>query len=106
MFTSDVKNKEPTDKLERAEPGHRVWLHLALRNRTGEARTITVTFSVNNEQRSKIELKVEPSWSYRTWAYSTLRTNDTNGELIAEVHDETGATLGTGRLAIKAPHPN
>jgi hypothetical protein len=101
VFTSDVKNKEPVDRIARAEPGRRVYVHLTMRNRASETRPITVIFRVNNDQRSKIELKVERSWSYRTWAYSTLRSDDLSGKLTVEVLDARGATLATDSLPIQ-----
>jgi hypothetical protein len=102
VFTSDVKNREPVDKLERAQPGQRVYVHLTLRNRASETRPITVVFRVNNEQRSKVDLKVESSWSYRTWAYNTLRAGDLTGVLTAEIRDEGGFTIATRDLPIRS----
>jgi hypothetical protein len=101
VFTSDVKNKDPVDRISSAQPGQRVWVHLTLRNRGNDIRPITVFFRVNNEQRSKVDLRVEPSWSYRTFAYNTLRTSDLTGELAVEVRDDAGATITTQRLPIR-----
>jgi hypothetical protein len=101
QFTSDVKDKEPADKLEYAQPGQRVYVHLTMRNRTGDARNITVLFRVNNEERSKVSLKVESSWSYRTWAYNTLRAGDLTGVLSVEVRDEAGGSMTTQQLPIR-----
>ena len=101
VFTSEVKNKEPVDKLERAQPGQRVWVHLTLRNRGTEIRPITLVFKVNGDQRTKVDLKAEPSWSYRTWGYNTLRAGDQTGELTVEVRDDAGGVLTTARLPIK-----
>jgi hypothetical protein len=101
VFTSEVKNKEPVDKLERAQPGQRVWVHLTLRNRGADTRPITMTFKVNGDQRTKVDLKVDPSWSFRTWGYNTLRAGDQTGELVVEVRDDGGALLTTARLPIK-----
>jgi hypothetical protein len=105
VFTSEVKNKEPADKLESAQPGQRVWAHLTMRNRTGEPRQIALVFKVNGEQRSRVDLKIEPSWSYRTWGYSTLRAGDTTGEVVVEIRDEGGAVVSTARLPIKGDAP-
>jgi hypothetical protein len=105
VFTSEVKNKEPVDKLERAQPGQRVYAHLTLRNRGAEARPITLAFKVNGEARSKVDLKVDPSWSFRTWGYNTLRASDLTGELSLEVRDDTGAVLTTARLPIRTDPP-
>jgi hypothetical protein len=101
VFTSEVKSKEPADKLDHAQPGQRVWAHLTMRNRGAEPRQISLVFRVNDEQRSKVNLEIEPSWSFRTWAYSTLRAGDRTGELAVEVRDDAGALVTTARLPIK-----
>jgi hypothetical protein len=101
VFTSEVKNREPVDKLDAIKPGERAWAHLTMRNRGAEARPIAMVFKVNGEQRSKVDLKIEPSWSYRTWAYSTLRAADVSGELVVEVQGDDGAVITTARLPIK-----
>jgi hypothetical protein len=105
VFTSEVKNKEPVDKLDAVKSGERAWAHLTMRNRGAEARPIVMAFKVNGEQRSKVDLKIEPSWSYRTWAYSTLRSSDVSGELVVEVRDEAGAVITSASLPIKADGP-
>lgn len=102
VFTSEVKNKEPVDKLDHAQPGQRVWVHLTMRNRGTEARPISLVFRVSDEQRSKVDLEIGPSWSYRTWGYSTLRASDRTGELVVEVRDASGARVTSARLPIKA----
>jgi hypothetical protein len=104
-LTSAVKDKEPVDELKAAGPGQRVWAHLALRNRTGEAQRITLIFRVDGEERSTVDLKVESSWSFRTWGYNTLRPSDKTGELTVEVRELGGAPLTTARLPIKAAPP-
>ena len=101
-FTSRIRAKEPVDILEAAEPGQRVWAHLAIRNRSGETRKINLVFSVNGETRTSLTLKVEPSWSFRTWGYNTLRKTDTEGELVLDATDENGAVLTSAKLPIKA----
>jgi hypothetical protein len=105
VFTSDVKDKKPTDKLDWAAPGQRVYVHLTVRNRGAEARPISLVFRVNGEQRSKVDLKVEPSWSYRTWGYNTLRKGDQTGALEVDVRDDTGTSLQTARLPIRNDPP-
>jgi hypothetical protein len=100
-LTSAVKDKEPVDELK-AGPGQRVWAHLAIRNRSGEARRITLIFRVDGEERSTVDLKVEPSWSFRTWGYNTLRASDKSGELTLEVRELGGPPLASARLPIKA----
>ena len=105
VFTSEVKNKEPVDKLELARPGQRVWAHLTMRNRSAEARPVALVFRIDGEQRAKVDLKIEPSWSYRTWGYSTLRAADLGGELVVEVRDDAGKVITTARLPIKSDGP-
>ncbi len=102
VFTSEIKNKGPADVLKAAAPGQRVWAHLTVRNRGAEARTITLVFKVNGKERSRVDLKVEPSWSFRTWGYTTLRGSDAGG-LSVEVVDDSSATLVTGGLPIRPP---
>ncbi|MEO7329291.1 MAG: hypothetical protein ABI193_11975 [Minicystis sp.] len=101
-LTSEVKAKEPVDKLEVAETGQRVWAHLAVRNRTGASKRLTLRFLVGEEERSSVDLTVESSWSYRTWGYNTLRASDKSGELNVEVRDDEGALLQRATLPIKA----
>jgi Protein of unknown function (DUF2914) len=101
-LTSEVKQKEPVDELKEAGPGQRVWAHLALRNRSPDARRVSVTFKVDGEERSTVDLQVASSWSFRTWAYNTLRAGDKSGELTVEVRDDAGAGIGQARLPIKA----
>ena len=101
VFTSEVKNREPTDVLTSAKPGQRVWAHLTVRNRGGAARTITLVFKISGKERSRVDLKVDPSWSFRTWGYATLRAGD-SGELGLEVLDDSGATLAARALPIRA----
>jgi hypothetical protein len=100
QFTSEVKKKEPIDKLESAQPGQRVWAHVTARNRTDATKPITLAFLVGGSERSKIDLKVDPSWSYRTWGYVTLRAGDT-GEVVAEVRDDRGTVMERARIPIK-----
>ena len=101
VFTSEVKNKEPVDKLDSAKAGQRVWAHLTMRNRTAETQPIALVFRVNGEERSRVDLKIDPSWSYRTWAFNTLRAGDASGELVAEVRDGEGKLISSARLPIK-----
>jgi hypothetical protein len=103
-FTSEVKNKEPTDALKSAEPGQRVYAHLTMRNRTDAQKPIRLAFLVGGVERTKIDLKVDPSWSYRTWGYVTLRAADA-GEVVAEVRDDTGNVMERARLPIKGDAP-
>jgi hypothetical protein len=98
-FTTEVKNKEPVDTLVAAEAGKRVWAHLRLRNR-GEPRKIRLQFRVNDDKRTMIDLQVEKSWSFRTWAYNTLLAGDTKGTVSLEVTDDTGAVLADTSVPI------
>jgi hypothetical protein len=63
-------------------------------------RKITLQFFVNDDRRTLIDLQVEKSWSYRTWAYNTLLPGDKAGLVRLEVKDETGAVLVEKTLAI------
>ena len=101
-LTSEVKQKEPVDELKEAGPGQRVWAHLTLRNRAPEARRVSVIFKVDGDERSTVDLPIASSWSFRTWAYNTLRAGDKSGELTVEVRDDAGAVIGQARLPIKA----
>lgn len=98
-FTSEVKGKEPVDRLERGVPGERVYAHLAFRNRGDESRPVHVVFRVNGERRTKLDLKVEPSWSYRTWGFNTLKVDD-KGELTVTVTDDEGLVLVEEKLPV------
>ena len=100
QFASDVKNKEPADKLSAARPGKRVYAHLVVRNRTPAPRTLTVTFTVDGVVRSTTDLEVERSWSYRTWAYVTLKPTDA-GKLAVEVKDDLGERVAGAEIPIK-----
>ena len=100
VLTSEVKKKEPVDKLDSAAPGQRVWAHVTMRNRTDAAKPIALAFLVGGSERAKIDLDVAPSWSYRTWGYVTLRPSDA-GELVAEVRDASGTVMERARVPIK-----
>lgn len=101
-FASAVKDKMPADELKAAGPGQRVWVHLTVRNRTGEAKRVSLIFRVGGEERSTVDLTIEPSWSFRTWGYNTLRAVDTSGELTVEVREAGGPALASARLPIRA----
>lgn len=102
VLTSEVKKKEPVDKLEAAKPGQRVWAHVTVRNRCPDTKTIKLAFKVAGDDRSTVDLVVAPAWSYRTWGYVTLRPTDVAGEIVVEVRDEGGEVLERARLPIKA----
>jgi hypothetical protein len=100
-FTSEVKGKEPVDKLEAGEAGERVYAHLTLRNRGAERRTLKLQFRVNGDKRTMLELKVDHSWSYRTWGFNTLRPGD-KGELTVQATDDEGNLIVDEKLPIRA----
>jgi hypothetical protein len=99
-FTSDVKDKEAVDVLDAAHPGKRVYAYLTVRNRTAAKRTLTVSFQIDGKERSTVDLEVEPSWSFRTWAYVTLKSTD-KGRLAAVVKDDLGEKLGEAEIPIR-----
>lgn len=99
-FTSAVEDKKPIDKLNVARPGQRVWAHIVARNRTGTRRCVHLAFRVGGKVRTEVELEVGESWSWRTWAYNTLRPSDTSGKLELEVSDEHGKRITLVELPI------
>ena len=101
-FTSNVEGKEPVDVLVAAEPGQRVWAHLRLRNRSGQARKIHLEFRVNDQKRTTLDLDVAESWSYRTWAFNTLQAGDKTGTVSLKVTDDSGAVLADSSVPIAA----
>lgn len=86
VLTSDVKGKEPVDELATVAAGKRLYAHLQVRNR-GEARPLRLEFRVDGNLRSKIDLEVIHSWSYRTWGYNTLRASDVGLTAEAKILD-------------------
>jgi len=99
-FATDVRHKEPTDELQQAQPGDRVYAHVAIRNRTGHPRRIHLDFSVNGKERTQLDLEVEHSWSFRTWGYNTILDTDDVGELRLRLTNEAGELLSDERLPI------
>jgi hypothetical protein len=100
-FTSGIEAREPKDELKAAKPGQRVYGYLALRNRTGRKKAVTLSWSVNGEVRTKIELPIDESWQFRTWGYNTLQDTDRSGTLRLEVTDESGHPLVDEELPIR-----
>lgn len=100
-FTSGLKGKDPADKLTSVKPGQRVYAHLTLRNRSGRPRKVHVEFTVNGNERTSVDLDVESSWSWRTWAYNTVLPSDGKGTLELLVSDEEGNPLVEESLPIK-----
>jgi hypothetical protein len=105
-LTSEVKQKEPVDELKEAGPGQRVWAHVTIRNRAGDTRRVSVVFKVDGEERSTVDLQIASSWSYRTWAYNTLRASDKSGEITVEVRDDGGSVLSQAKLPIRVSNPH
>ena len=99
-LTSGVKSKDPVDTLDAAKQGQRVYGHLTVRNRTSGPQRVSVSFRVNDDERAMVDLTIEKSWSWRTWAYVTLRKED-KGELTVHVFDDHGAELGKESIPIK-----
>ncbi len=100
VLTSAVKSKEPADLLDAAKPGQRVYGHLTVRNRTDGPKRVSLSFRVNGDERTLVDLTIEKSWSWRTWAYVTLRKED-KGELTVHAFDDHGAELGTQSIPIR-----
>jgi hypothetical protein len=103
QFTSAIKDKNPADRLTSAQAGKRVYFHMTVRNRTGRDRKLHVTFLVNGEKRSEVDLTVAESWSYRTWAYNTLQSKDTKGKLEVQITDDEGNPIVDETLPLSAP---
>lgn len=101
-FASGLRGKEPQDELTSAEPGQRVWAHFTFRNRTGDTRKVHVVFRVAGDKRTEVDLSVDVSWSFRTWAYNTLRDGDT-GDLSVVATDDLGNVLVDEKIPIKKP---
>lgn len=102
-FTGEIKNKEPAGRLHSVRPGQRVYAHLTMRNRSGEARCLQVVFRVNGKKRTAVTLKVGESWSWRTWAYNTVHASDETGRLELQVLDDQGLTVVSETLPILKP---
>jgi len=100
-LTSGIKSRDPVDEIDHASAGERVYAHLTLRNRTGRARKIHLTFTVNGEVRTELDLDVEESWSWRTWGYNTMLPKDKQGRLELSVTDEEGHPLVESSLPIR-----
>jgi hypothetical protein len=98
-FASGVSAREPIDKLSSAKPGSRVYAHMTVRNRTGRPRTIHLEFSVDGKKRTELDLKIQESWSFRSWGYNTLQPKD-QGVLKVELSDDEGNSLGEYTLPI------
>lgn len=99
QLTSGVYEKDPVDDLSSAKPGDRVYAHFKLKNK-GEKRMLKLVFKVNGAVRTTLDLKVEPSPSFRTWGFNTLRANDT-GELSVTATDDAGAVVAEKTIPIK-----
>lgn len=100
-FTSAIEKREPKDELKFARPGQRVYGYLALRNRTGRRKFVTLAWSVNGEERTKLDLPIDESWQFRTWGFNTLLPTDRKGTLRLEVTDEAGHPIVDETLPIR-----
>ena len=100
LFTSAIERREPKDELTAAKPGQRVHAFLAIRNRTGQKRSIHLAWSVNGEARTQLDLDVEESWQFRTWGFNTVLPRD-RGTLRLEVTDDAGNSLVERELPIR-----
>jgi len=100
-WTDKIANRDPAGKLHIARPGQRVYAHLRLRNRSGRKRCVHLTFRVGTKKRTEVTLAVGKSWSWRTWAYNTLRGDD-RGPLHLIVADDQGRTIIDSKLPIVA----
>ncbi|NUP11620.1 MAG: DUF2914 domain-containing protein [Polyangiaceae bacterium] len=100
-FASGIRGRDPASVLEYAKPNQRVYAHLTLRNRSGRKRTVHVVFKVNGAKRTEVDLDVDASWSWRTWAYNTVLAKDTSGTLSVEVTDDEGNAVAEGTLPIR-----
>lgn len=100
QFTSAVKGREPVDDLKSAKPGQRVYAYFTVRNRTKRKRTIHVAFKVNGQKRTEVDLDIDESWSFRTWAYNTVLPKDGKGKLELDVVDDEGNGLVEASLPI------
>ena len=101
-LTSAIKGKDPEGVLAQAKAGERVYAHLRLQNRSESERTIRLLFTVDGQLRTSVELDVEPSWSFRTWGYVTLRASDAGRLLEVAVVDDEDREISRSKLPIKA----
>ena len=100
VLTSGVKAKDPVDVLDSAKAGQRVYGHVTVRNRTAGSKRVSLSFRVNGDERTMVDLDIEKSWSWRSWAYVTLRKDD-KGEVTVHVFDDHGAELATESIPIR-----
>lgn len=98
-FSGSIKGKDPGKKLQLARPGQRVYAHFRMRNRSGRKRCMHLTFRVGGKKRTEVTLVVGKSWSWRTWAYNTIKSDD-KGPLTLEVKDDQGVLILKKSLAV------
>ncbi len=98
-FTDGIEGKDPRSKLDVAKAGQRVYAHLTLRNRSGRTRCVHLTFRVGGKKRTEVTLKIGPSWSWRTFAYNTLRADD-NKPLELTVRDDQNKLILERQLPV------
>jgi hypothetical protein len=99
MFADGVEGKDPRSKIDVAKAGKRVYAHLTMRNRSGRDRCIHLTFRVGGKKRTAVTLKIGESWSWRTYAYNTLRGDD-NKPLELTVTDDQDQVILKKLLAV------
>ena len=101
-FASGIEGKDPKDELRVARPGERVYAHLTMRNRSGRARCLRLVFRVGGKKRTEVTLEIGKSWSWRTWAYNTIKPDD-RGPLELTIEDDQGQLVLKKTLAVVAP---
>ena len=102
-WTSGIDQRNPKDKLRVTKPGDRVYAYLRMRNRSGRERCLRVQFRISGKKRPPITLKVGKSWSWRTWAYSTSRSDD-RGFIELLVSDDQGYEIVRQKLPLAVGH--
>jgi hypothetical protein len=102
QLTSEVKDKKPVDEIERTQPGKDVWAYMAVKNRSGEERCVTVIFRVNGKKRASVTLDVGESPSWRTWAHNRVLDGDAPGKIEVEIVSDQDVSLKKKTLPIEA----
>jgi hypothetical protein len=102
VLASGIEGRDARDKVRTLAPGGRLYTHLTLRNRSGRERCVRVTFRVGGAVRTEVTLRIGKSWSWRTWAYNTLKPSD-RGALEVTVTDDQGQLVARRSVPIVAP---
>ncbi len=100
VLTTEIKGRDPGAPISSAKPGQKVYAHVTVRNRSGGPRKVTVAFKVGGEKRTTVDLFVEESWAWRTWAYNTVLPRDAGKKIEIEVTDDAGHPLFEGSLPV------